>query len=293
MSTAPIAVETTSESARLPSYAPELADFHRAFADDLRAVIERLPLQPEMRVLDVGCGDGFYGSLIADRLSNRGSVVGADTNRAYLELARRRLASRPMNCRMEFCEASIHDLPFPPGSFDLIWCAQSLYSLPDPDNALKAMRRAVRPGGIVAILENDTLHQILLPWPGPLEIALRAAEYTALSRDCREPEKYYLGRRLPAVLGEAGFIPVAFYTQCIDRCGPLNPPLERFVTSYLQRLAIRVKPSLDEQRLQELERLISSSSDSYLLRQPHFIMSWINVLAYGRRPTAAHTGTQG
>ena len=69
------------------------------------------------------------------------------------------------------------------------------------------------------------LHQVMLPWPGSLEIALRAAEFAALSDESRRPGKYYLGHRLPAAFAEARIEPLGFRTQCIDRQTPLDDDL--------------------------------------------------------------------
>jgi len=70
LSTADDTEETTvrAPSASLPAYVGELAAFHQAFSAELRAVVASLPLEPHMRALDVGCGDGFYSSLIANLL---------------------------------------------------------------------------------------------------------------------------------------------------------------------------------------------------------------------------------
>ena len=73
---------------------------------------------------------------------------------------------------MTFARADLRHLPIPDDSFDLVWCAQSLYSLPDPVDALRRMARAARPGGIVAVFENDEFHHVLLPWPVEVELAL-------------------------------------------------------------------------------------------------------------------------
>jgi ubiquinone/menaquinone biosynthesis C-methylase UbiE len=277
----PIAV--AREAPELPEYAGELAAFHQAFLAELTALIALLPLAPQMRVLDVGCGDGFYTGLFADRLIAPGAVVGLDISSACLALARRHMATRETRCDVSFVAGDLAELPVPKAAFDLVWCAQSLYSLPDPVEAVRQMSVAAKPGGLVAIFENDTLHQLLLPWPGRLEIALRAAEYAALAAESARPGRYYVGRRLPAVLAAAGLEPLVFRTQCIDRQAPIDRVLEFFLQSYLQRLIDRIGPRLARQTLHELKELIDPEQGAYLPRQPNFTLSWLNVLAWGRR----------
>jgi len=268
----------------LPEYAAELAAYHQAFAAELRVVVQSLPLTPQMRVLDVGCGDGFYLGLFAERLVEPGGVTGLDVEEGFLELARQNLERQDVRCRVGYVQDELSHFAENGGVYDLVWCAQSLYSLPEPVRALQQMAALARPGGIVAVLENDTLHQILLPWPSHLEIALRGAEFVALAGESKRPGKFYVGRRLPAVFAEAGLEPLGFRTQCIDRQAPLDRPLETFLQSYLASLAERVQPHLDRSLTREFAALLDHEGDQYLLRQPWFTMSWINVLVWGRRP---------
>jgi ubiquinone/menaquinone biosynthesis C-methylase UbiE len=277
-------VMAASATQELPEYAAELADFHRAFADDLQELIEILPLTAEMQVLDIGCGDGFYTELLARRLGPGGGVTAIDSCAGYIELARRRLSALRRGCTVRFIQQSLEGMEWLERRFDLVWCAQSLYSFPQPIEALQSMFQVLRPGGMIAVLENDTLHQLLLPWPARVEIALRSVEYAALNQESAEPAKYYIGRRLPAVLAEAGFTSLGFRTQSIDRYGADDRGLKQFLQAYLQRLEERVGPMLDESHRQRLEELIDVDSPNSLLNQPHFTMSWLNVLAWGRRP---------
>lgn len=274
---------TVDETACLPSYAHELTAFHHAFTVELRAIIGALPLAPEMHVLDVGCGDGYYTALLAERINARGEVVALDMNSAYLELAQEHVAARGVTCGTRFVKGQLSDTTLTPGSFDLVWCAQSLYSLPDPIVALKQMRKLLRPGGLLVVLENDTLHQLLLPWPPQLEIMLRAAEFVSLKETSARPGKFYVGRRLPAVFAGAGLEPSGFKTQCIDRQAPLDLSLETFLGFYLKRLAERVGDNLASEWKDDFLRLVDPAGPGYLLRQPYFTLSWINVLAWGRR----------
>jgi SAM-dependent methyltransferase len=72
--------------------------------------------------------------------------------------------------------AALERVPFDDDTFDLVWCAQSLCSLPDPFESVRMLRRVVRPGGTLAVLENDTPHHVLLPWSVEGELAVQEAE---------------------------------------------------------------------------------------------------------------------
>ena len=268
----------------LPDYAAQIEAFHLAFAAELKAAIAALPLTPQMKVLDVGCGDGFYTGLLAERLLTPGRVIGLDVDPNFLAVAGRNPAVREARCEVDFVQADLANLPAECQNCDLVWCAQSLYSLPEPIAALRQMMAAAKPGGIVAVLENDTLHQLLLPWPIHLEIAVRAAELLAFSQESHKPSKYYVGRKLPAVFAQAGLEPLGFQTQCIDRQAPLDRNLEAFLQSYLERMHERVSPHIDPQVAGELKELSDPASEKYLPRQDWFTVSCLNVLVWGRRP---------
>jgi ubiquinone/menaquinone biosynthesis C-methylase UbiE len=268
----------------LPEYDKQLSNFHRSFEHELQAIVNQLPLSPDMHVLDLACGDGFYTRRIADRLGPGGAITGVDINRAYLSEAGDEAARRSGGAKIDFLAASFDRLPFPEGTFDLVWCAQSLFTLPDPVAAIRHMVRVVRRGGIIAVLENDTLHEVCLPWPVSLELPLRTAELRFFLEESQNSSKYYVGRRLPHVLAEAGLEPMGLTTHAFDRHAPLGEAETALLRSYLKTVVARVSPHLETRLLQELHRLVDPESTNNLLEQPHLTMTWLNVLALGRKP---------
>jgi ubiquinone/menaquinone biosynthesis C-methylase UbiE len=270
----------------LPDYDGQLSSFHYAFEQELEGIVAALPLTPGMRVLDLACGDGFYTRRIARRLGSSGFVTGADVNPSYLERAREEASGDPSLAAIDFVAASFDALPFPNDTFDFVWCAQSLYSLPDPTVVARCVARVLKPGGLFAVLENDTLHQVFLPWPVHLELRLRAAELRALVEQSDDSSKYYVGRRLPAVLAAAGFEPLRIATHAFDRQAPLTPVLEALLQSYLDEVTERASAHLSSELLAELRELVEPTSPRHLLRQPHLSITWLNVLAFGRKPFA-------
>lgn len=258
--------------AELPEYDAQLSAFHRAFERELAQIVDSIPLRPEMRVLDLACGDGFYTRL----LGARGGVTGVDNNSWYLARARRAAPSA------RFVAASFDQLPFPDHTFDLVWCAQSLYSLPSPLDAIRHMSRVLRPGGVLAVLENDTLHQVLLPWPASLELPLRAAELRALQQASGPTSRFYVGRRLPMLFAEAGLEPISQTTHAFDRLAPLGEPERELLQHYLRELEERVTPHLEPDALAAFRELVDPNSPKHLLRAPHLSLTWVNALALGR-----------
>ena len=276
----------------LPDYDGQLASFHLAFERELDAIVAGLPLAAGMRVLDLACGDGFYTRRIAKRLGSSGFVTGVDVNLTYLEQARDEANGDPNLATIDFVAASFDALPFPNDTFDFVWCAQSLYSLPDPTLVARYVARVLKPGSEFAVLENDTLHQVFLPWPVNLELPLRAAELRTLLEQNDNSSKYYVGRRLPAVLAAAGFEPLRIATHAFDRQAPLTPVVQTLLQSYLDEVTQRASPHLAPELLTALRELVDPTSPKHLLRQPHLSITWLNVLAFGRKPDGAARGAR-
>jgi SAM-dependent methyltransferase len=110
-------------------------------------------LQAGMRLLDVGCGPGSITRGLAERLAP-GKVVGLDLSGETLDAARRDAAARGIE-NLEYEEGSVYELPFPDGSFDVVYAHQVLQHLRERGAALREMLRVVRSGGLVAVRDVD------------------------------------------------------------------------------------------------------------------------------------------
>lgn len=270
-----------SALADLPPYAAMLAAYHNAHADDLQAMIADLPIRPGDRILDMACGSGVYTCWLAERVGPEGHVVGLDINPAYLQAAQHLLTQACLSERVSLQEGDVEALPFDHASFDLVWCAQSMYSLPDPAAALRELRRIVRPGGVVAVFENDVIHQIVLPWPADLELAVRQAQLQAFQAHNAFPERFFLARSFCEAFREAGFADCRITPYTSVRHAPLEAAERTFLTAYLRNLVTSTRPFLEPSVTQRLMALAEPSSPDFLLDDPHFVVTYIDLLACG------------
>ena len=266
----------------LPSYAAELSARHRAHRAELKRMIDDLPLHPGDRVLDMACGDGLYLHWLSGRVGPVGCVVGADATWEYLRIAEQTHSREP---RATLVAAQIESLPFSASAFDFVWCAQSLISFPEPLPALASMMQVLRPGGILAVMENDSLHEMVLSWPEELELAVRIAELQAYQADTRRPEKRYLGRRLRGLLRRVGLTDICKKSYAVDRMAPLSDADTEFLGQYLGHLQETAFPFLDIEGRVALERLVDPNSPNFLLRQPGFEATWFYTVCWGTKPT--------
>lgn len=97
--------------------------------------------------LDVACGTGMLTLELRDRVGPEGRVVGLDFSEPMLARAR---AAHPS---IEWVRGDAAGLPFADASFDAATIAFGLRNLASPEKGLSEMRRVVRPGGSLVILE--------------------------------------------------------------------------------------------------------------------------------------------
>ena len=109
-----------------------------------RAVLDRLPLAGDERVLDAGCGTGRVTELLAGRLP-RGHVVALDASASMIEAARRRLA--PFDDRIEYVVADL-GRPLPLADpVDAILSTATFHWLADHDALFANLAAVLRPAG--------------------------------------------------------------------------------------------------------------------------------------------------
>jgi ubiquinone/menaquinone biosynthesis C-methylase UbiE len=278
-------VSMVSSSAGLPSYTPLLTSQHRAFEPEFRAIVASLPVRSGDRVLDLACGDGAFSRWFAQAELN---VLAVDVSREFLKLAQSETRRGPYLDRVHLIQADFRRLPFDDDYFDLVWCAQSLYSLPDPLEAVQIMRRKTKPGGMVGVIENDEFHHVLLPWPIEIELALSHAELVAHVERSRKPRKFYVGRQLRGLFQAAGLTDCRVRSWTFDCQAPLRPHEREFLAHHLHAVRERARPHLNPEIVDDFERLVCPESDSYLLDKPDFAATCLNFVIWGTNPGGAH-----
>ncbi len=172
------------------------------------------------RVLDVAGGTADLALAFARRVGNfeqtGGQVWLTDINNAMLEVGRDRLLDHGLQMPVAQCDAE--KLPFPDDFFDCVTVAFGLRNMTHKERALAEMRRVLRPGGRLLVLEFSKVWQPLraaydiysfklLPWLGS-KVAGDADSYRYLAESIRmHPDQ----ESLKAMMEQAGLERVEFF----------------------------------------------------------------------------------
>ena len=152
----------------------------------------RAHLRPDMRVLEVGCGTGMTARLLVPSVAH---VTGTDISEAMIRLARRKAAEEGTE-NVAFERHAMDGPPLSGEPFDAVMAFNVLHLADDLDEAVRALARRVRPGGL-AITKTPCLAgawSVLWPVIGTMRMVGKA------------PRVLFLGRaRLERAFRDAGF----------------------------------------------------------------------------------------
>ena len=168
------------------------------------------------KVLDIASGTGDLALSFARKAGNTGQVWLTDINAAMLDLGRDKLLNEGFIVPVAQCDAS--ELPFPDNYFDRVMISFGLRHITDKEKALKEMKRVLKPGGKLLVLEfsqiwkpleklYDIYSYAVLPWLGK-HVAKDQDSYTWLAESIRaHPDQESLAQMMQMT----GFICVNYF----------------------------------------------------------------------------------
>jgi demethylmenaquinone methyltransferase/2-methoxy-6-polyprenyl-1,4-benzoquinol methylase len=181
-----------------------------------RILVEMSGARPGHRILDLAGGTGDLAALFAPVVAPGGRVVLVDINAAMLERGRDRLLDEGIT-DVEFVRADAEQLPFPDRAFDVVTIAFGLRNVTDKDRALRDMRRVLRPGGRLLVLEFSKPQNPLVATAYSVFQSLWPSMGRAVTGD-GAPYRYLVEsiemfpdqRALKLMLSDAGFVDVGY-----------------------------------------------------------------------------------
>lgn len=182
-----------------------------------RKVNEAMDIKPGSTVLDLCCGTGDWTLALSKAVGSTGHVTGLDFSEGMLSVAKKKSKINQLD-NTSFVQGNAMDLPFEDNSFDYITIGFGLRNVPDAQHVLREMKRVVKPGGLITILETSQPENALykpffwlyfkyiMPMLGKI-FAKSYSEYSWLQESATE----FPGMKtLAAWLNEAGFEKVKY-----------------------------------------------------------------------------------
>lgn len=185
-----------------------------------RKAVSHIPIQPGMRVLDLGAGTCDLALLVNTHLNHSSQVVAADLNEAMLRVGQQKIRDHRLGSRITCLQMNAEHLTFSDSMFDTVtagFCIRNVGNLP---KALGEICRVLRPGGRFVCLEfsrpvsagfrkmYDWYSFRLLPWIGTVVARDGTGVYEYLPASIRNfPDQ----QALCGLLKEAGFRSVDYH----------------------------------------------------------------------------------
>lgn len=136
---------------------------HRVWKEETDTVVRRAGFKAGDRLLDIGCGPGYLTFDLAEVVGPKGSVLAVDTSEMFISRVRSEATARQVNqVRAEVADAIECELP--DGALDGAICRWVLMFLPDPGKVIDRVAHALRPGGMLAVMEYVNFRSISM-WP--------------------------------------------------------------------------------------------------------------------------------
>ncbi len=182
----------------------------RAFRPFTAALIERGAPGRGERVVDIGCGCGDLSLALAGRVGDGGRILAIDVSQPMLDRARSRVqVPAGGQAAIEWLEADAAVLPFAAAGFDLLISRFGVMFFGDPVAAFRNLRRALRPGGRLAMVCWEPMQ--VNPWvSAPRAAMLQVVPAPAVPPpDAPGPFAFADAARVGAILANAGFDKIA------------------------------------------------------------------------------------
>jgi SAM-dependent methyltransferase len=246
-----------------------LHEYHRELITWVGSLPPARPL-----LIDLGAGTGT-GALALAQERPDAQVVAVDGSDEMLDHLRHRARALGVAERIRTVQADL-DEPWPAlGPADLVWASASLHHLADPGRVAGEIRAALRPGGVVAVVELDSFPRFLTEDPG----AGVEERGHALMAEYRAEAGMHLGEDWGARLAAAGFVVDAPRHVDIELRAPLPAAAGRYAQVCLQRMRQGLDTRLGAGDLAVLDTVVAGLPDRDDLTVRTARTVWL-----GRRP---------
>lgn len=258
-------------------------DVHfEAMRPEYEEALRWVGIQRGWHVLDAACGSGSYLPLLTELVGYNGRVSAMDIAPEHVQTIQARATTDEWAAPVEARLGNLLQLPYDDASFDATWCANTTQYLTDAEleTTLRELVRVTRPGGLVAIKDNDITALQIQPSPTQLFArfyeAWRAAG-NVVAHGCLRTVQ------LGTYFQRVGLREVCQRHFPMVRSTPLRAVERRLITDFLKfvgGVASSLNLSVEDHHL--LARLAESDAPDHITNRPDFMFREVQIVFVGR-----------
>jgi demethylmenaquinone methyltransferase/2-methoxy-6-polyprenyl-1,4-benzoquinol methylase len=181
-----------------------------------------MPKGKDMKVLDCATGTGDQIIAMMEKKQNISSVIGIDLASTMIDIAEKKMEKKSYGKKVSFQVASLLEIPFPPHSFECVTISFGIRNVTDIMAAFQEVRRTLKPGGRVLILEGTvpekkwlkSLHLFYLRHFLPRIGGMISKNFDAYRYLNQTIETFPQGERLCGLMRAAGYFNVKANPVC-------------------------------------------------------------------------------
>lgn len=262
------------------------AEVHASHLDEVIDWVGRHAPGPPGTVVDVGAGTGTGTRALARRFP-AARLVAVDSSALMLERLEAAARSQGMTDRLRVVQADL-DVGWPEvGAVDIAWAASSLHHVADPDRVLRDVYTALNPGGLLVVIEMDSLPRFLPDDVGQGRPGLEARCHQAMAQASWNWHPNWRSN-----LEQTGFEIAAEETFDIE-VNPAAPSTERYARAFLSSLRSSLDDKLAADDLDILDHLLADDSPDALLRRRDLTLRSSRTAWAARRPCSDRLDERG
>ena len=124
-------------------------------SERLRAIVDRLDVQPGERILEIGCGHGVAATMVCERLGSDGRLTAVDRSPKMIEAAARRNAGYAAAGVAEFVVMDLEELDLGDRRFDKAFAVRVALFHRNPARARALVEPWLAPGGTLLAVYDE------------------------------------------------------------------------------------------------------------------------------------------
>jgi trans-aconitate methyltransferase len=261
---------------------PDLLDLdaevlHAYQAEFITQVAETAGEEPR-RILDLGSGTGAGTLALAARFP-AAELIAVDVSPDMLERLRAKAGHAGVGDRVQTVPADLDEGWPNVDDVDLVWASASMHHVADPVRVLRNALGAIRPGGLIALVEAAGMPRFL---PDSVGNGVEGRLHAALAANHAE-EMPHRGADWGPLLEKAGFAVVAAPHYRINLVAPLPPATPRYAHAVLNRMRTGLHDRLSAEDRATLHTLLDGHGPETVLERDDLTVVGDRTAWIGRR----------